>query len=69
MDPSLVVVLVGLAINFIVMVVGGLGLLFSVWRYSMAMAARLAIMETNIEHLMTAGGLAVRKGDRHAIHS
>lgn len=68
MDAS-TVMLIGLAFNFVTMVIGGMGLLFALWRYSMTMAARMATMETNIEHLMAAQGLQIRKGDVHAIHS
>lgn len=61
--------LVGLAVNFVTMVIGGLGLLFAVWRYSMANTARMAVMETNIHHLMHAQGLKVRRGENdNAIH-
>lgn len=67
MDATMVMV-IGLAFNFVTMVVGGVGLLFAIWRYSMSMAARMATMETNIEHLMNAQGLTIRKGDGHAIH-
>ena len=62
------VVLIGLAFNFVTMVVGGVGLLFAIWRYSMSMAGRMAAMETNIEHLMAAQGLQIRKGDSHGVH-
>ena len=67
MDTSSVM-LIGLAFNFVTMVVGGVGVLFAIWRYSMSMAERMATMEANIVHLMSAQGLTVRKGDHHAIH-
>jgi hypothetical protein len=67
MDAS-TVMLIGLAFNFVTMVVGGVGLLFAIWRYSVSMAERMATMEAHIRHLMQAQGLTIRKGDDHAIH-
>jgi hypothetical protein len=65
MSDQTLLVMIGLAFNFVTMVIGGLSVLFAAWRWFSAMQAntgeRLARVETEIKNLLRAHGLKQRE--------
>lgn len=52
-DLSTIVVLAGLAINFIAMMTGGIATMFAAWRWISEIRERLAAVEADVKHLLS----------------
>ncbi len=52
MSDQTVILLVGLAFNFVAMMIGGLAMLFSGWRWLSQIVERLAAVEVSVKYLM-----------------
>lgn len=55
-EGQMMLVLVGIALQLIVTVVGGLGLAFKIWRWIGGLAERLAAVEANVTNLQADRG-------------
>lgn len=63
METQTLIMLAGLAFNFIAMMVGGVSVLLVVLRHNLRQENRMATMEAQILQLMRAAGLKVRQRD------
>ena len=56
-----IVILVGLAFNFITMLIGGLSLLFGIFKFALRNDRRMTRLESDVRQLMMAQGIKPRQ--------